>query len=94
MESLANISEKFLDNFPEYVTYPERKRLVDADKVRLGVAFSPYIFITPFLQANCFQPFCSPNSNSRTHNHFRCSSLPGTAAWIGRSVSPSSWSWL
>jgi len=49
MESLANISEKFLDNFPEYVTYPERKRLVDADKVRLGVAFPLYIFITPFL---------------------------------------------
>lgn len=34
MESLAEISEKFLDSFPEYVTYPERTRLVDADKVR------------------------------------------------------------
>ena len=55
MESLANISEKFLDNFPEYVTYPERKRLVDADKVRFGVAFSPYLFITPSLLSFCKQ---------------------------------------
>lgn len=45
MESLANISEKFLDNFPEYITYPERTRLVDADKVTLDAAFLPYLFL-------------------------------------------------
>lgn len=36
MEGLGNINEKFMDNFPEYITYPERKRLVDADKVLLS----------------------------------------------------------
>lgn len=43
MEGLGNINEKFMDNFPEYITYPERKRLVDADKVRFGAIISAYL---------------------------------------------------
>lgn len=34
MESLASVSEKFIDRFPEYISYPERTRLVDSDQVR------------------------------------------------------------
>jgi hypothetical protein len=67
MESLANMSEKFLDNFPEYVTYPERKRLVDADKVRLGAAFRFYLFCDT-LPAILYRKLFDPHTH-RTQPH-------------------------
>ena len=34
LDGVNEVSEKFYDTFPEYVTYPERNRLVDTDKVK------------------------------------------------------------
>jgi|EP00624_Nannochloropsis_granulata_P006085 hypothetical protein len=79
MESLANISEKFMDNFPEYVTYPERKRLVDADKVNFGYATGA-CFLTLLFCIAYYLALTNHRTQPHAYNPARCSFLPGTAA--------------
>jgi len=59
MESLASVSEKFIDRFPEYISYPERTRLVDSDQVRRrrisSLACRPR-FYTHVLTSTCVHP--------------------------------------